>query len=213
MTVATQMFAEAELGAGALEGTRPVIESQRVVESPCRGVVVLRDQRSAAPGSTDGPRDLRRLRLALESCHNGLGLVGPPQPHIRLDEVGMDSKMVRIPDSTVLERGDAARELLRRGRRVTAEQRERAERVSGLRRVPGITEVKRRLQRAPGVPAAVFFSPERCLECRQATGTLIAALRCSHLLDDCYCLEGVRVRAPQIAAVPLQLRVHMEGVI
>src|SRR5947209_7515941 len=132
MTVATQMFAEAELGAGALEGTRPVIESQRVVESPCRGVIVLRDQRSTAPGSTDGPRDLRRLCVALESCHDGLGLVSPPQPHIRLDEVRMDSKVVRIPDSTVLERGDAARELLRCARGVTGQQREQAERVSGL---------------------------------------------------------------------------------
>src|SRR5207244_11202909 len=122
MTVAAQMFAETELGAGALEGTRPVIESQGVVESPCRGVIVLRDQRSAAPGRTDGPGDLRRLRVTLESCHNGLGFVGPPQPHIRLDEVGMDSKVVRIPDSAVLERGDAGRELLRRGRGVTGQQ-------------------------------------------------------------------------------------------
>src|SRR2546422_3794436 len=208
MTVAAQMLAETELGTGALEGTRPVIESQRVVESPCRGVIVLRDQRSAAPGSTDGPRDLRCLRVTLESCHKRLGLVGPPQPHIRLDEVGMDSKMVRILDSAVLERGDAGRELLRRGRGVTGEQREQAERVSGLRRVPGITEVKRRLERALGVPAAVLFSPERCLECRKAAGTLIAALRCSHLLDDRYGFEGVPVRALQIAAVRLVVRVH-----
>src|SRR6266498_1023324 len=105
-----------------------------------------------------------------------------------------------------------ARELPRRAGEVTGQQREQAERVSGFRRVPGITEVKRRLERALGVPAAVLFSPEGCLECRKAAATLIAALRCSHLLDDCYGLEGVRVRAPQIAAVPLELRVHVQGV-
>src|SRR5512132_3365309 len=117
------MFAEAELGAGSLERTRPVVELQRVFERLSRGVLVLSDHCSATARGGNRPGNPRRFCAAFESRRDGLSVVRPPQPHICLDEIGMSSKVVRIPDSTILERADTCRQLLRRAQGVTRQER------------------------------------------------------------------------------------------
>ena len=77
MSVAAKMFAEAELGAGSLERTRPVVELQRVFEASL-AASSSSDHCSATARGGNRPGNPRLFCTALESRRDGLGVVRRP---------------------------------------------------------------------------------------------------------------------------------------
>src|SRR5829696_3869077 len=90
-TATAEMLAEAEVGSGALECTRALVDPKCFLEPGFRCRVRVDDERAAADRRSKRPRDAGRARLAFERRSHRFALISPAQPRVCLDQVRMDS--------------------------------------------------------------------------------------------------------------------------